>query len=231
MSHTVFLERAKLPTGAEWQRVLTEYGSSLVFYPDFDPARASGNVPCTARDEKLGFEYFLQDIAEYIEEQEFERASSVRAFDAAVSFVTRGHPGCSEAAMAAATVLTVMTKGRFYNDESDDFLTIDEAIARGYCKDQGRPPAPPRPPGPPPPPPPQLYSTAVDIVARCVFRGASLTTLQTLEPTPRRFTIQTAVKEPQVRILSLWIHPVGKPSVHRVLADGVHWECDPKWQA
>ncbi len=220
VTETVFLLRAKLPTRDEWQRALTQHGFFLVFDPEFDPARDDGYVPCTLADADAGFEYFVQEIETYIAEQDCpDRRAQLGTCDTAVSFVTRSRFEDLQAAMAAAAVLATTTGGLMWSDEAGDFMDNLLEAARDFCKAE-----PPR----PPPPPAEPQTIAADLAARCVFRGQAMTILETNEATPQRFTIKLAVGEPEARILALWKHPVGSPTVHRLRVGGTLHEFDSK---
>ena len=220
VTETVFLLRAKLPTRDEWQRALTQHGFSLVFHPEFDPARDDGYVPCTLADADAGFEYFIQDIETYVAEQDCsDRRAQLGTLDTAVSFVTRSRFEDLQAAMAAAAVLATTSGGLLWSDEAGDFVDNLLQTARDFCKAE-----PPR----PPPPPVESHPIAADLAARCVFRGQAMTILETNEATPQRFTIKLALREPEVRIVALWKHAVGSPTVHRLRVGGTLHELDSK---
>lgn len=220
VTETVFLVRAQLPTRDEWQRALTQHGFSLVLDRQFDPARREGYVPCTLAGRDAGFEYVLQDIETYVAEQDFaDHRAQLGKRDIAVSFVTRSRFEHLQAAMAAAAVLATIADGLMWSDEAGDFMDNVLEAARDLAKEE-----PPRPPSPTIAP----HPIAADLSARCVFRGQTTTTLETNEATPRRFTIRLAVSEPEVRIVALWQHPVGTPTVHRLRVGGIVYELDPK---
>jgi hypothetical protein len=133
--------------------------------------------------------------------------------------VTRSRFEDLQAAMAAAAVLATTSGGLMWSDEAGDFLDNLIEAAGDFCKAE-----PPR----PPPPPVEPHTIAVDLAARCVFRGQATTILETNEPTPQRFTIKLAVREPEVRIVALGKHPVGSPTVHRLRVGGTLHELDSK---
>jgi len=71
-------------------------------------------------------------------------------------------------------------------------------------------------------------SIAIDLGARIVFRGQAISTLETLELVPRRFTVKLGAHDGEARILGLWEHANGRPSIHRLrIGDRIH-ELDPE---
>jgi hypothetical protein len=192
----------------------------LVLDPEFDPARNHGYVPCTLAGADAGFEYVVQDIESYVAEQDCaDRRARIGKRDTAVSFVTRSRFEDLEAAMAAGAVLATTSGGLMWSDEAGDFIDDPVEAARDLSN-----PEPPQ----PPPPPIEPHTIAADLAARCVFRGQAMTILETNEATPQRFTIKVAVGEPEVRIVALWKHPIGRPTVHRLRVSDTLHELDSK---
>ncbi|HEY4055600.1 MAG TPA: hypothetical protein VGM39_03290 [Kofleriaceae bacterium] len=223
VTETVFIARTKLPTRDAWQRALVHHGFSLVLDPELDTATHDGYVPCKLADDAAGFEYIVQDLEAYIVEQDCpERRAQIGGRDTAVSFVTRSSFKDLQAAMAAAAVLAASFDGIMWSDEAGDFYRDAPellSMARGLANEE--PPQTKREVAGP-----EMIATS--LVARCVFKGSALTTLQTTEATPQRFTIKIPVTEAEVQIIGLWKHAVGNPTVHRVRVGATVHELDPK---
>ena len=223
VSHTVFLMRAKLPTRDAWQRALSREGFELVLDPELDPAHDDGYVPCKLAGADAGFEYFVQSVESYLADHDgAERRVRLGGGDIAISFVTHSRVADLHAAMAACAVLATLSGGLVWSDDAGDFIHNPLRAARDIAAEET---------GRPPPEPAQPHSIATDVAARCVFRGTATTILETLEPTPRRFTVKVGVREPEVRIMAMWQHPVGSSTIHRLRAGDTVHEIDPKGAA
>ncbi|MDB4956222.1 MAG: hypothetical protein JWO36_3791 [Myxococcales bacterium] len=219
VSQTVFLARSKLPTREAWLQAIRAHGFELTFDASFDPATDDGHLPCVYRGAEAGFEYFTGDANAYLLEQELgELREQLGGRDFAVSFVTRSRMEDLKAASIAGAVLVVIADGLLWSDEAGEF--IDAPLQHAHDLEpvflETAPAAP------------QVTSAAVDLAARIVFRGQALTTLETLEAVPRRFTAKVAAGAGEVRILALWQQAVGKPTIHRLRIGAATHELDPK---
>ncbi len=203
--------------------MVKQHAFALELDVSFDPASHQGYVPCSYRGGEAGFEYLTATVAEYLAEQDRPQLAELRGAlgdrDLAVSFLTRSRLADLKAATIAGAALATIADGLFWSDEADVLCGEPLALARD-------PEAVPQPP--PPAAPGEPESVAVDLATRVVFRGDALTMLASVEETPRRFTVKVAVGEVEPRILALWTHAIGAPTVHRLrIGDDVH-ELDPK---
>jgi hypothetical protein len=220
VTQTVFLVRAKLPTREAWAIALKEHGFALEIDPAFDPAGSEGYVPCSHAGEDAGFEYAVAAADAYLEEQKLPQLrTKLNGRDTAVSFVTHSRLADLKAAMIAAGVLGTIADGLLWSDEAGELIEEPLALARVIVAETDAPVAPPAEP----------RSIKVELATRVVFRGNALTTLQTLEATPRRFTVKVGIGDAaEVHILALWEHPVGAATVHLLRAGDKTFELDPK---
>jgi hypothetical protein len=220
VAQTVFLSRTKLPTREGWARALKEHGFRLELDESFDPSNHQGYLPCAYAGEKAGFECLISTTKDHLVEQDLRSlGKKLRGRDTAVSFVTRSSLADLKAATIAASVLAAISDGLLWSDEAGEFVDEPLAHARDTEAEVELPP---------PPPPTEPRSIEAELATRIVFRGRALTTLESIESTPRRFTVKVAVGNVDARILALWEHPVGAPTVHRLrIGDTIH-ELDPK---
>jgi hypothetical protein len=217
VTQTVFLSRAKLPTREAWSLAVKEHGFALELDPAFDPASSEGYVPCAG--EEAGFEYAIAAADAYLAEQELGKLrDQLNGRDIAVSFVTHSRLADLKAAMIAASVLATIADGLFWSDEAGELVDEPLALARVVGAETDAPSTPKTEP----------RSIPVELATRVVFRGNALTTLQTLEATPRRFTVKVGVGDAEVQILALWEHPVGAATVHLLRVGDKRFELDPK---
>ena len=219
VTQTVFLVRANLPTRDAWVRAIKHDGFTLELASSFDPATADGYVPCTHVAAEAGFEYLMATADDYLVEQDLTKVREhLDGRDTAISFVTRSSAADLNAATIAAAVLATVADGLFWSDEAGEFLDDPLALARDLDVERvpaATPPAAPR-------------SVATDLATRIVFRGKAMTTLETIEAVPRRFTVKVGLTGSEARILAVWEHPVGSPTVHRVRMGNSMCELDPK---
>jgi hypothetical protein len=59
----VFIEKSRMISPSDWQSHLDQEGFPLQLYPDFDPFKFSGMLPCEFDGEEAGFEYYF-DVLE-----------------------------------------------------------------------------------------------------------------------------------------------------------------------
>lgn len=127
ISYNVFLDRERLPTAADWARVLREGGFETQLNPELEPQTHSGYVPCP--DERTGFEYYLEPFDAPTPEIGEEGAKVIGKRNAVVSLRLSGRDLDKDAAASAAATLAAMTDGVLFDSESGHFITADEALA------------------------------------------------------------------------------------------------------
>ena len=127
ISYNVFLDRERLPTAADWARVLREGGFETQLNPDFEPRTHSGYVPCP--DERTGFEYYLEPFDAPTPEIGEAGAKAIGGRNAVVSFRLSGRTLDKEAAASAAATLAAMTDGVLFDSEAGHFIASAEALA------------------------------------------------------------------------------------------------------
>jgi hypothetical protein len=127
ISYNVFLDRERLPTGADWSRVLREGGFETQLDPDFEPRTHSGYLPCP--DERTGFEYYLEPFDAPTPESGEEGAKVIGKRNAVVSFRFSGRPSDREAAASAAATLTAMSDGILFDSEPGHFISAADALS------------------------------------------------------------------------------------------------------
>ena len=118
----------------ELQAFMTEAGFELVLN-DFDPARQTGYVPGRFRGAPAGFEFFSDDVAEYLETAEDEglelsknERKRIAKFAQVAELVThsRFHDGL--AACIAAGCLAAMTGGEIMDNSSGEWTAAADAV-------------------------------------------------------------------------------------------------------
>jgi hypothetical protein len=127
ISYNVFLDRERLPTGADWARVLREGGFETQLHPEFEPRTHSGYLPCP--DERTGFEYYLEPFDTPTPELGEEGAKVIGPRNAMVSLRLSGRRSDREAAASAAATLAAMSDGILFDSEPGHFIAGDEALA------------------------------------------------------------------------------------------------------
>jgi hypothetical protein len=217
---SVFLKRAALPTPARWAATIREAGFALVLDEDFEVDTFSGYLPCTYAGASAGFEYALQK-AQPAELSEQERAA-IGDRDVEIIFSTHSSTADLAAAIIAGGVLAHLADGVHWDHQAGEFTPALKSLelARSMEKDlraeveaERKRPAPVQ---------RADLSTSrpvdTDLSARIVFRGGTLLTVETAEPTPRRFNLSLVTEDlpnvEQVRILGLW-ECAGRPPVVR----------------
>lgn len=127
ISYNVFLDRERLPTAADWSRVLREGGFQTQLDAQFDPRTHSGYLPCP--DERTGFEYYLEPFDIPTPEIGDEGARVIGKRNAVVSLRFSGRRTDREAAAPAAATLAAMTDGILYDSEPGHFIAAEDALA------------------------------------------------------------------------------------------------------
>ena len=127
ISYNVFLDRERLPTAAEWTRVLREGGFETQLDPSFEPRSHSGYLPCP--DERIGFEYYLEPFDAPTPEIGDEGAQVIGKRNAVVSLRFSGRPLDREAAAGAAATLAAMSDGVLFDSEPGHFISSADALA------------------------------------------------------------------------------------------------------
>lgn len=127
ISYNVFLDRERLPTAADWSRLLREGGFNIQLDPEFDPRTHSGYLPCP--DERTGFEYYLEPFDAPTPEIGEEGAKAIGTRNAVVSLRFSGRPLDREAAIGAAATLAAMADGVLFDSEPGHFISAANALA------------------------------------------------------------------------------------------------------
>jgi hypothetical protein len=127
ISYNVFLDRERLPTGADWCRVLREGGFETQLDPQLDPHTHSGYLPCP--DERIGFEYYLEPFDAPMPEMGEEGAKIVGTRNAVVTLRFSGRRLDREAAASAAATLAAMSDGILFDSEPGHFVSAADALA------------------------------------------------------------------------------------------------------
>lgn len=127
ISYNVFLDRERLPAGADWSRVLREGGFETQLDPAFEPRTYSGYLPCP--DERTGFEYYLEPFDAPTPEIGEEGAKVIGTRNAVVSLRFSGRRLDREAAASAAATLAAMSDGILFDSEPGHFISSADALA------------------------------------------------------------------------------------------------------
>lgn len=127
ISYNVFLDRERLPTAADWSRVLREGGFETQLNPEFEPGTHSGYLPCP--DERTGFEYYLEPFDAPTPEIGQEGAKLIGERNAVVSLRFSGRRSDQEAAASAAATLAAMSDGILFDSEPGHFISAADALA------------------------------------------------------------------------------------------------------
>lgn len=127
ISYNVFLDRERLPTGADWARVLREGGFETQLDPEFEPRTYSGYLPCP--DDRTGFEYYLEPFDAPTPETGEEGAKVIGKRNAVVSLRFSGRQLDREAAASAAATLAAMSDGILFDSEPGHFISAADALS------------------------------------------------------------------------------------------------------
>jgi hypothetical protein len=127
ISYNVFLDRERLPSGADWARVLREGGFETQLDPAFDPRTYSGYLPCP--DERTGFEYYLEAFDVPTPEIGEEGAKVIGKRNVVVSLRFSGRRSDREAAASASATLAAMSDGILFDSEPGHFISGADALA------------------------------------------------------------------------------------------------------
>lgn len=127
ISYNVFLDRERLPSAADWARVIREAGFDVQLHAEFEPHSHSGYLPCP--DERTGFEYYLEPFSAPTLEFGAEGAKVIGARNAVVSLRFSGRSADRIAAVAAASTLAAMTDGVLFDSEPGHFIEAEQALA------------------------------------------------------------------------------------------------------
>jgi hypothetical protein len=127
ITYSVFLDRIRLPTAADWARTIREAGFDVQLNADFEPATFSGYLPCP--DERTGFEYYLESFTTPTLEIGEAGAKAIGPRNAVASLRFSGRASDREAASAAAATLAAMTDGVLFDTDPGHFIAADEALA------------------------------------------------------------------------------------------------------
>lgn len=127
ISFDVFLDRQRLPSAADWARMVREGNFEAQLNSGFDPHSYSGYLPCP--DDRSGFEYYLEAFDEPTPEIGAEGAKVIGARNAVVSLRFTGRPADRAIATAAAATLAAMTDGVLFDSEPGHFVAAADALA------------------------------------------------------------------------------------------------------
>jgi hypothetical protein len=127
----VFIEKSRMISPSDWQSHLDQEGFPLQLYPDFDPFKFSGMLPCEFDGEEAGFEYYFDVLEDtmFNPDSDPELAERLGARDICVGFsVSAGLPERSaQAAMIAAATLASAAGGLLWIDP--EFVETEDPIA------------------------------------------------------------------------------------------------------
>lgn len=127
ISYNVFLDRERLPSGADWARGLKEGGFDTQLDPALEPRTYSGYLPCP--DERIGFEYYLEPFDAPTPEIGEAGAKVIGKRNAVVSLRFSGRQLDREAAASAAATLAAMADGILFDSEHGHFISAAEALS------------------------------------------------------------------------------------------------------
>jgi hypothetical protein len=127
ITYNVFLDRERLPSGADWARVLRESGFETQLNPELEPRTYSGYLPCP--DERVGFEYYLEPFDAPTPEIGEAGAKVIGRRNAVVSLRFSGRPLDREAAASAAATLATLSDGILFDSETGHFISAADAVA------------------------------------------------------------------------------------------------------
>ena len=127
ISYNVFLDRERLPGGADLARLLREGGFNTQLDPELDLRTYSGYLPCP--DERTGFEYYLEPFDSPTPEIGEEGAKVIGKRNAVVSLRFSGRRSDREAAASAAATLAAMSDGILFDSEPGHFISAADALA------------------------------------------------------------------------------------------------------
>jgi hypothetical protein len=218
---SVFLRRSSMPSPAVWADAILKHGFKMELDREFDVATFSGFLPCKHEGKPAGFEYFFERVAEADAGLSKAELKRIGDRDVMVSFVTHSDLRGLATAVIAAAVLTELSDGIFWDQESNELFSGTSALR--HARDiEIEANAPPRKAVTPPAPEVREVLLPVSVV----FRGATLLTLETKESTPRRFTARfdtSAVPaNAELEITALWEQPAGV-SVRTLRAGAQRW--------
>jgi hypothetical protein len=127
ISFNVFLGRDRLPSAADWARLIREAGFETQLPATFDLNSHSGYLPCP--DELTGFEFYLEAFDAPTFEVGAEGARVIGQRNAVVSLRFSGRDPDRAAAVASAATLAAMTDGVLFDGERGHFIAATEALA------------------------------------------------------------------------------------------------------
>jgi hypothetical protein len=127
ISFNVFLDRDRLPSAADWARVIREGGFETQLAATLDLRSHSGYLPCP--DERTGFEFYLEAFDAPTFEIGADGAALIGQRNAVVSLRFSGRDADRAAATAAAATLAAMTGGVLFDDERGHFIAATDALA------------------------------------------------------------------------------------------------------
>jgi len=123
----VFLERAKVPAFAEWEKGITDAQLPLSFPESVELTKHTGYLPALLNDEESGFEFFLSDVAESDEVPDEIRSALPSANAIATFRYHEMHE--SLAATIGASVLAQLGHGFFFDPQDGRTIRGSEALA------------------------------------------------------------------------------------------------------
>lgn len=115
-----------MPTAAQLNAALEEAKIDLQLDPEWDTQNNSGFWPAKFQGYDAGFEWLVEPIADAELDKRVRRR--VAKFDLVVSLVTRSDMNQMASAVAVWGVLTSITDGMAFADESGDFFDPPEAL-------------------------------------------------------------------------------------------------------
>jgi hypothetical protein len=123
---SLFLERSRMASPAEWARAIRSNGFDADLDVDFDPDTFTGFLPCRYRGKDAGFEFFSHPV----DPSELPDHVTVRlgARDTMLSFVTHTDLCALATSTIASAVLCAMSDGLLWETEGDELVAAARAV-------------------------------------------------------------------------------------------------------
>lgn len=224
IGNAVFLKRSSMPSPVRWAEAIREQGFAMELDSDFDVSSFSGFLPCAFEGVEAGFEYFYEPVDDAdtgLTKKELKRLGDR---DIMVTLLTHRDVRGLATSIIASAVLSSISDGIHWNQEANEFSTGDEALswAREMVKALRPDLEAEMQPKLEEPAPAVREPVAHDatFMAKVIFRGAALMTLEALEEPRRRFNIRIDTEKlapvTEVQVLGVWERPSGDLFVRKV---------------
>jgi hypothetical protein len=126
----VYLDRGKMPSPENWKASITRTGFPVELDSDFDVDSFTGFLPCPVNGEISGFEYYSSKLSP----DEVARLGLPRNVNFSIQFNIGSRPLELISALAASSVLTLLTGGLLVDPQSGNSYVGEEALA--WAKDE-----------------------------------------------------------------------------------------------